>query len=410
MRVGSGLEPCRLSNGGLTDYCDCNPTTIAECEIFSDNSSSKTYYINMSSIVVNSISSEYGMTNNPSEGLEMYVFLDKLTLTEMGDSFSNSLGGYLKNNGKTIQTVHIFFSNLPNFNATIFSSELPLVCGPRRLSQSFEIKIDNIFDTSESFFELDSMIVCATNLEIFNIQVPLRVENFLNTLEVESLTLRDTTTYYDITPILLSSNLNSIIWEANKFFPQFYQTSKNSQFFTSVSLVGSKNSAYLHKEVFFYTGSINLIHLSECIERIEYGTFALPGKFKQFFCDKTSDNSECTRIEGLFLDGECHSLPQNLCEICFMHQYGFHRTMDNVKEKLSKRKPIQYSMMTCFWREIQPVPQSMKNLSIDSSWLNTDVKPCTSFPFDIAMFIRAIRSASQSPDMIPEESTVTTAP
>ena len=410
VHVESDFPQCKLISGVSTDYCDCTSNAIAHCDIVPYDSSNKIYSLNISSIVANSIWSNYEMINHPTEGLAMFVFLNQLTVPGMGDSFSRSLGGYLVNNGKTIKTVHVIFSNLPNFQAAVFSSELLTVCQPQQSNQSFNIRIDNIFDISQSFFDLKSIIICATNIEIVNVPIPLRVENFLNMLQVENLNFRNTSTYYDITPIFLSSNLNSIIWEADKFFPHFYQTSNEPPFYTNVSLVGSKNSAYLHKEVFFYTGSINLIHLSEYIDRIEYGTFALPGKFKQFFCNKTSDNSECTRIESLFLEGECRSLPQNLCEICFMHQYGFHRSMDNVKEKCSNSESIQYSMMTCFWREIQPIPQSMKNLSIDTSWLNTDVKPCTSFPFDIAMFIRAIRSASRSPDMIPEESTVTTAP
>ena len=408
VHFASGYQNCALINGDMTNICKCTTTTIAQCKIFSSDSSSKTYYLNVSSIVAKGIYSKYGMMNNPPGGLEMYVSLNKLTVPGMGDSFVDSVGGYLKNNGGTIKTVHLIFSNLPNLDAGLFSSELPSMCEPRRSNQSFNVRIDNMFDNSESPFQLNSIINCATNIEIFNIPLPLVVESSLNLLEVKSLTLKNTTTYYDITPILFSSDLNSFNWEADNFFPEFYQTSKESQFYTNVSLMGSNKSTYLHKEVFFHTGSINLIQLSGYIDRIEYGTFALPGKIKQFFCNNATDNPNCTEMESLFLEGECSSLEQNLCEICYMHQYGFHRTMDNVKAKCSNKEPVQYSMMTCFWREIQPIPQSMKNLSIDSSWLNTDVKPCRSFPFDIAMFIRAIRSASRSPDLIPEGSTVTT--
>ena len=401
VHVEGDFVQCKLFNGDLTNYCQCTSTAIAQCDIVPYDSSNKTYSLNISSIVANSIWSYYEMINHPTGGLEMFVFLNQLTVPAMGDSFARSLGGYLVNNGKTIKTVHVIFSNLPNFEAALFSSEMLTVCQRQPLNQTFNIKIDSIFDISQqSFFDLNSIIMCATNIETVNIPVPLRVENFLNLSEVENLTFRNTSTYYDITPIYLSFNLNSIIWEADKFFPQFYQTSNEPQFYTNVSLMGSDKSTYLHKEVFFYTGSINLIQLSGYIDRIEYGTFALPGKFKQFFCKKAADN--CTKIESLFLDGECHSLEQRLCEICFMHQYGFHRTMDNVKAKCSSSESVQYSMLNCFWREIQPVPQSMKNLSIDSSWLNTDIRPCRSFPFDIAMIIRALRSASHSPDMIPE--------
>ena len=406
--VESNFSKCNLINGDLAEYCDCTPNTIAQCAFILYDNSSKTCSLNISSIVANDISSKYEMKNHPIGGLEMSVFLDKLTVPGMSDKFSHSLGGYLQHNGATIKTLHLFFSSLPKFNATNLVIDVTTVCGYRQPTQVFKITIDNIFDTSQSFFELTGIINCTTNIEIVNIPVPLRVENFLNLSEVENLTFRNTSTYYDITPIFLSSNLNSIIWEADKFFPQFYQTSNEPQFYTNVSLMGSDKSTYLHKEVFFYTGSINLIQLTEYIDRIEYGTFALPGKFKQFVCNNAADNPNCTEIESLFLDGECLSLDQNLCEICFMHQYGFHRTMDNVREKCSNKEPVQYSMLNCFWREIQPIPQSMKNLSIDTSWLNTDVKPCRSFPFDIAMLIRALRSASHSPDMIPEESTVTT--
>ena len=401
VHVEGDFVQCKLFNGDLTNYCQCTSTAIAQCDIVPYDSSNKTYSLNISSIVANSIWSYYEMINHPTGGLEMFVFLNQLTVPAMGDSFARSLGGYLVNNGKTIKTVHVIFSNLPNFDAALFSSEMLTKCQRQPLNQTFNIKIDNIFDISQqSFFDLNSIIICATNIETVNIPVPLRVENFLNLSEVENLTFRNTSTYYDITPIYLSFNLNSIIWEADKFFPQFYQTSNEPQFYTNVSLMGSDKSTYLHKEVFFYTGSINLIQLSGYNDRIECGTFALPGKFKQFFCKKAADN--CTKIESLFLDGECHSLEQSLCEICFMHQYGFHRTMDNVKAKCSSRESVQYSMLNCFWGEIQPIPQSMKNLSIDSSWLNTDIRPCRSFPFDIAMIIRALRSASHSPDMIPE--------
>ena len=308
-----------------------------------------------------------------------------------------------------MKTIHLEFSNLPELEAAKFASQLPRICRLRRPGQDFNIKIENIFNPQLSFFEIDCMVEFATNIEIFNMQIPIRIEKFLKILKVDNFTMVKTNTYYDITNVFLSANLNTFTWEATKFFPQFYQPSNTSQFSTKVNITGNKIANYLHKEVFFYCRSINLIHLSNNIERIEYGTFALPGRFKQFFCDRSTNDSECTRIESLFLEGKCHFFEQTLCEICYMHQYGFHKTLDNVKHKCSRKEPTQYTMLKCFWRDIQPIPESMQNLEIDAWWNITQTKPCETFPFDVVLFIQAINSADQNQERIPEQSEVTTA-
>ena len=395
-------EDCHLTDGRKTNNCQCSNTDIMSCKIERFHNSDKTYYINVSKIVADAFNSQFEMSKKPSDALELYVYLDTLTVTEMGEGFVHSLNNYLNNDGQNIETVHISFSNLPNLDSFKLYRQISQVCGTNSEDRVFKVKLDNIFKVSQSFFELDSFTSCASSIEVLNMPTPLRTDGFLNLMNVENFTMENTELFYEINSVYLSPKVNNINWEiSTNFFPEFYQTEKVEKFYTNLNLTGNEKATFLHKEVFFYTSSVNLFHLSEYIVRIEYGAFSLPGKFKQFFCQEVSANCNSTEKETFFLDGNCHLLDQKLCEICFMHQYGFHRMYDKLAKRCARKEPIQNLMQKCFWREIQPIPESMTNLPIEKLWLDTEIKTCRAFPFDIAIFLRVIEVASQSPQEAP---------
>ena len=390
-----GHPPCLRVNGGTDPFCYCHEDFIVSCKV--TGLKSPTHVVKVLEITASNFDSNFAFLQNlQTENLA--VHLSDLKIGDLG-GFATALADYSKYilNNFTLQIQDLDYLK----PSELMNRGIPTLCEKKHKNQNLYFNISKSFAKSgESYFNIEQLTINFSRIAVSQLTVPLLVNNYLNLTNVMKFTIANTPFYWDLNFVYISQKCEQCYhsWEAQTFFPQFYQNQivESSNNPLSMNLAGTKSANFMHKEVFQYVKSIKITYLSEFIDRIEYGTFALPEKIKQFFCLDSSQNCDVTEVEALFLEGECEKLNQTLCEICLMHQYGMHRTNDNVALRCERREKVDRLMVKCFWRDVQPIPSSMRSLNIDRSWNDESVKPCKSIPFDVAMFIRLLNNASSS--------------
>ena len=77
-----------------------------------------------------------------------------------------------------------------------------------------------------------------------------------------------------------------------------------------------------------------------------------------------------------WLNGNCTKMPkQDICALCFMHQYGLHLTKDNLSEICAgKVEPDpEITMKRCYWDPFAIVPFNMRNHSLAHPLFDEDI-------------------------------------
>ena len=170
--------------------------------------------------------------------------------------------------------------------------------------------------------------------------------------------------------ILNGSIINHTVFWVGNMYPRFFQmkplghVNNHQVIYKNIFVSGPK---YLTKDVFAYLGPIDWpnsylrINVSN-IDRIEFG--ALANTNAMILGGLTRNESLETR---LFLDGDCTALSCisiDSCMICFMHQYGLHKTDDNLAELCKMAITPKLPPKKCYWGPYMDLPEEVAGLDI----------------------------------------------
>ena len=75
-------------------------------------------------------------------------------------------------------------------------------------------------------------------------------------------------------------------------------------------------------------------------------------------------NLETEDLKNKWLAGKCLDLDAEACELCYMHQYGLHKTNHDVPKICSGEKTVSgnFLMKSCYWDAFPPLPKEMKSV------------------------------------------------
>ena len=149
---------------------------------------------------------------------------------------------------------------------------------------------------------------------------------------------------------------------------------------------------YFPKEILMFCKETGTFFLSNRLNRIEYGSITSDDKaniqriFKKDPQGNSYDGNQLRfDVRQGFLDsnwtnGPCQNFvslekPDLLfaCEICFMHQYGLHRTKDNVSalcDGTSTRTINSSDMKKCYWGPLPETPEKLSNESTTAPFVD----------------------------------------
>ena len=179
------------------------------------------------------------------------------------------------------------------------------------------------------------------------------------------------------------SNQN-LVWNGI-MYPRFFQLLGSGNKMPSIFIEGP---TFLTKDVLSYLNSAWVQLSLSRLERIEYGTIS---HGEEFFIDAIRLSEEYPFIHfgknrnetvqaRFFLDGDCTALNAicgvgfEACIICFMHQYGLHKTNDNVESLCGQTTtPVSLKMKKCYWGPFLEKPIEISNFEIEpmrkDNWL-----------------------------------------
>ena len=192
----------------------------------------------------------------------------------------------------------------------------------------------------------------------------------------------------NLTHIVSTGSSNtSFSWGVDYYYPRIIQP-KNAPSQNHSNYVDFRSGPlYLPKETFFNARKITSIKLGRSFSRLEYGTLHSEGVFKAEFIQSKFKLQK--QDADFFLLGECELISdENICELCFMHEYGLHRVKDNVPGLCFSRSPTSKPMQKCYWT--QP-----ENLTIVENFTiyqpkNEGITVCDNLPEDLLNYFNGV--------------------
>ena len=153
---------------------------------------------------------------------------------------------------------------------------------------------------------------------------------------------------------------------------------------------------FFSKEILQFSGYMYALAIGENILRIEYGSLANDKKIYSKYFNLAENNLNIGRgaifdmeknnkeLTGKFLSGDCVGLNAKsiedenqmeyfLCEVCLMHQYGLHRTKDNIRQICEGGKNPNGGKKNCFWTKPSNNPPKFNGVKPASNLANINV-------------------------------------
>ena len=139
---------------------------------------------------------------------------------------------------------------------------------------------------------------------------------------------------------------------------------------------------------------MNLLCLPETIQQIEYGALSTRNDMKAFAIGRFQEKwtvdwtHGCDNVVSFtalsggktqrdnWLNARCDKLHWFLCELCFMHFFGLHKTNDGVEVMCQKKVWIPVSMMrNCYWADPETLSDhDMNNFPLLGAHVDPETK------------------------------------
>ena len=277
-------------------------------------------------------------------------------------------------------------------SASLESTELTNLFGDLKNKTQFDL---GKFKTIRRSFEISGIETVAVTMPDPTYVTPVNLTSEIAT-KISLSTVSNVTGLVHI--FLKEKEANeTVIFSANGMFPRFYREDPSPKLKVRINL--DKGANMMLKETFLYSGAnINLswdakskFLIPPSVLRVEFGTF-FDGKEVRFLAGPNFPQN----FSSLFTEGKCFELKgitnaEDLCEICYMHQYQLHRVEDKLEELCENGPKNEQNgtdeMKICYWQEVQKVPASLDQFKIDKTWIPEGVKVCDNITKDIEEFL-----------------------
>ena len=264
---------------------------------------------------------------------------------------------------------------------------------------NFELKINSCFLQNSSNLHIGKFAQNFDKMLLKNLYNNVKTENPLVMNNNSGLSVQDSLLAQDFVNIVVTNDRSSkqvfLDWNNKQFFPQLYREIGSKKYF-NINLTGSV--VYLQKEVVYNIRTIDTLKIGKNVQRIEYGSLATPSEILvNSFIDPDTDQKYFLKSydKDNFLRGLCAEISLKfVCEICYMHQIGLHKIKDNISFLCEARINPTFPLKKCYWRDVEPIPESLCQFKIDQSRqrdaVSSGVRTCASIPEDVSNFLNSL--------------------
>ena len=407
----TGCKPINPNANSSVYICTCNNSILTSCDLqvetkkSSNETRCRLEIVNMD---IKNISNNFTIKTNNKQ-LENCSHISLVIDSSSVENFGN-LAQVAKSSLLRSETGFLTFKNLPGVTAydleklieqlTEKTEDITCQLG-KNLNAKLNLNIDTVFRNyiQEDYFDIVSFYNRFSSVFVNNLFKPVTFKNPLILDKTSSMHFDNSLFKNKLNFVALSGNQSKIYWENYDFYPQFYRVedrSKNSNKSVGEIFING-SSSYILKEVFAYSGEVDTIGLNHHVQRIEYGALANT-KTLRANCFKNLSSHGAQKVcfdqsrndKKNFLNGSCTKMSDKfLCEICFMHQFGLHKTVNNVTQLCNGTSEYRLMTRECYWRPLQPVPIALRDYQIDNSFIDKSVTECEYIFKDVQQFLDA---------------------